>query len=167
MSLSRTTMLSIILVGFLSEPAARAASTPVVIVTPQDGDVVPPKFEVKITYGDVSYGDTEGSGDAPADSVELWVDNDMLLAQCSPCPSANEAFFEVELMPGEHVLVAIASYLSAEESSGPITINVEQEAEGCECSTTSDPKYGFLWLGITWLSTRRRRARVGNRSKHK
>jgi hypothetical protein len=80
----RATTLSIILAGFLGQPAARAASTPVVIVTPRDGDVVPMKFEVEITYGNVFYGDTDDTGDAPADTVELRADSGELLAQCFP-----------------------------------------------------------------------------------
>ena len=128
---------------------------------------MPPTFEVEVTYGEVFYGDTDDTGDAPADSVELWSDG-KILAQCSPCASPHEALFEVELMPGEHELVAIASYLSATESSDPITITVNQdkETEGCACDTTSGRGVGLLCLGIPWLSMRRRRASAGESCHH-
>jgi hypothetical protein len=66
-------------------------------------------------------------------------------------------------MPGEHELVAIAYYLSAVEHSDPVTITVKQdkETEGCACNAASRRDGGLLWLGITALSLRRRRARAG------
>ncbi|MFZ6184544.1 hypothetical protein [Nannocystis pusilla] len=151
--------LALVFAGSLGPTAARAASTSVVIVTPHGGDVVPPRFDVAITYGDVFYGDTDDTGDAPADTVELWVDG-KLRDECSPCMSPDEAVFEVELMPGEHKLEAVTRYLSAAEFSDPVTITVEQENEtgGCACNTANRRPDGLLWLGILCLSLRRRRA---------
>ncbi|WP_434421811.1 hypothetical protein [Nannocystis pusilla] len=154
-----TVPLALVFAGLLDPAAARAASTPVVIVTPQDGDVVPLKFSVEVTYGDVFYGDTDDTGDAPADTVKLWVDGE-LVDQCSPCTSPNAAIFEVELTPGEHELTAAARYLSAAEFSEPITITVAQEkdAGGCACNTSNRPADALLWFGVLSLSRRRRRA---------
>lgn len=159
MRLLGTATLALLYAGFLDPTAARAASTPVVIVTPQDGDVVPLRFNVEVTYGDVFYGDTDDTGDAPADIVELWVDGE-LLDQCSPCTSPNEAIFEVELTPGEHELEASAHYLSAAEFSDPITITVAQEKDtgGCACNTSNRRADGLLWFGVLSLCLRRRRA---------
>ena len=157
MRLLGTVTLALVFAGVLGPTAARAASTPVVIVTPQDGDVTPSRFAVEVTYGDVFYGDTDDTGDAPADTVELWVD-DKRLDECSPCTSPHEAVFEVELPPGEHKLEAAARYLSAAVFSDPITITVVQEKEtgGCACNTAMRQAGGFLWLGILSLSLRRR-----------
>ncbi|MCY1067126.1 hypothetical protein OV090_20355 [Nannocystis sp. RBIL2] len=154
-----TVPLALVFAGFLGPTAVRAASTPVVIVTPQDGDVVPLKFNVEVTYGDVFYGDTDDTGDAPANTVELWVDGE-LVDKCSPCTSPNEAIFEVELTPGEHELTAGASYLSAAVFSDPLTITVAQEkdAGGCACNTSNPRADGLLWLGVLSLCLRRRRA---------
>lgn len=159
MRLLGTATLALAFADFLCPTAARAASTPVVIVTPRGGDVVPLRFDVEVTYGDVFYGDTDDTGDAPADSVELWVDGE-LLDQCSPCTSPHEAIFEVELTPGEHELEASARYLSAAGFSDPVTITVAQEKDpgGCACNTSNPRADGLLSLGVLFLCLRRRRA---------
>jgi hypothetical protein len=45
---------------FLLVAEAAYAADPVVIVEPKHGDVVPTKFSVTVTYGEVEYCDTGG-----------------------------------------------------------------------------------------------------------
>lgn len=117
--------------------AARAvrAADPVVIVSPEDGAVVPPQFPVKVTFGDVSYCDTDGCDDLAADQLTIVADGTAMIASCYPC--FDEADFDVMLTPGQHELVAIATLVFANEYSKPIKITVV-EAE----PTTGDETGG-------------------------
>lgn len=122
-------------VGFVAGSDARA--DPVVIVSPQDGAVLPTQFSVKVTYGDVEYCDTDTCADVPANVVYLLVDS-ALTDECDPCLT-GEVDFDITLAPGSYELEARASYGSAAEYSGPTKITVEDEpASEASDSSASD-----------------------------
>lgn len=122
------------------------AADPVIIVTPQDGAVVPLQFPVKVTFGDVNYCDTDGCNDIAADGLAIVADGKAMVASCYPC--FDEAAFEVMLVPGQHELVAIATLAFANEYSNPIKITVVEGAP-----TTGDGSGGPGSEGSTGSGT--------------
>ncbi len=134
MRFGSTFTFSICCFGMLAPPTASAV-TPVVIVTPQDGAVVPPQFAVKVTFGDVKYCDTDGCEDIAADELNVWADSSSIVADCYPC--SDEADFDVMLTPGQHELEAIAIWAFNFEKSEPITIVVEDPTTGGESASSS------------------------------
>ncbi|MDC0717184.1 hypothetical protein [Nannocystis bainbridge] len=177
------------LVGLFVSQEARAED-PVVIVAPQDGAVVPAQFTVKVTYGDIQYCDTDGCFDIPAETVALSADSSTV-EQCLSCP-AGGVEFDIMLGPGEHTLEASAAVGTVFSYSDPIKVSVEEAAptdasdgmdpgtssgtgdgsgssgtpgddDGCACGMTGAPSGGLVWLGISLLLARRRRAPIAGR----
>lgn len=152
--------------------ATAHAADPVVIVEPQNDDVVPTKFSVKVTYGEVEYCDTGGCIPADAEIVDLLVDG-MLHDQCYPCPG-GEAKFDLMLDPGPHKLQAGAGAITPTEWSEIVEVTVEEdsttssggdasstgkpaEKDGCACNAAQDPAGGAVWLALLGLAISRRR----------
>lgn len=128
----RSLCLTILSYGLAHSTAS--ASDPVVIVAPQNGAVVPTQFGVRVTYGDITWCDTDGCTNEPVFGLQLIVDNASKLAYCSPCPP-DEANFDVMLPPGDHTLQARATRTGGEESSEEVSFTV---LEAATTSGTSD-----------------------------
>jgi hypothetical protein len=185
MSLRPATSRIVLLAGVLVIPSARAAD-PVVIVSPQNGAVLPPAFTVKVTYDEVDFCDTDGCMDVPANQVILYVDQSPQ-DECDPCVG-GEAEFTVMLEPGPHELRAAAGYQTVSELSGIVKITVDASAtteasdsassnasddsgseatsegdsgskDGCACSADPGSNQALPWFCLTclWASRGRRK----------
>lgn len=188
MSLQTATSRIVLLAGVLFISSASNAD-PVVIVSPQNGAVLPTEFSVKVTYGEVEFCDTDGCMDVPANQVLLYADA-VLQDECDPC-FGSEAEFAVMLEPGPHTLQAAAGFYATSERSGIVKITVDASAttgagdgassdssadsgseatsegdpgskDGCACGAGAGSKQALPWLGLTCLwASRGRRSRAG------
>lgn len=122
---------------FLAYPTvATAASDPVVVVTPHDGEVVPAQFPVKVTYGSLDYCE-ETCMEVATERVTLYA-NAMWVASLDVPPGSGEVMFDIMLVPGQYDLVAEAEWSEiASALSDAIHIIVAEGATtgGSESST--------------------------------
>jgi hypothetical protein len=162
---------ALILLLLVSFAVPARAADPVVIVAPEDGDTVPPRFTVKVMYGELSVCEDE-CYDLKVDSVSLYAGkNAVLIDNCFGCPPGG-VDFEVSFEPGPHLLYAIASASFVSKESNHIEIEVvdasttdgpapdSEGKDGCSCELSGSGASDLRWLGVVGLGLLRRRGRA-------
>ena len=114
--------LSVVLVEQRSE-----ADDPVIIQSPLEGAIVPPHFEVSVTFGEVTSCDTSTECyQGPASGLMLNVD-DGLVESCIGCCCATS--FSIILVPGPHRLQAAAAFGAGTAWSEYVNIVVKMRTD--------------------------------------
>jgi len=159
--------------------AATPASAEPKIVSPTNGAIVTPQFNVTATYDSVTECDTSGCSEIPAESVSLvGVDGPQTTCDTNvECPDGMAKFTAIA-NPGEYEISVFVSAGFSGEASEKITVIVQEpedesedgessdasesgetmDDEGCGCraSPGSAQALGFASI-LLLLTTRRRR----------